>query len=265
MLVQYRGMKSRLSTAIIFLAVMLAACDNGPMPSSYRPVLPALPLAWKEIPGAPHWRLEWIDEGGSWRKADISPDAGTPGLSLPLEWTTPVLAWPYWPALGLFPEVMRPAGGLFPWDSSGDRLELSWKGGVDAVFWKELAAAERETDAAGKRIPWFFDWPRFRELMESENIPGSIREDPWLADWEELGSKTVQSGFDRRRIKPMKTRVIEIPGLEGRWAGSSPFAAPVEAPPGGPLRLEVTDAASAWVSAAGVLKCSSLGFVFIAR
>ena len=63
----------------------------------------------------------------------------------------------------------------------------------------------------------------------------------------------------------MKINEMEIPDLEGRWAGSSPFAAMLEAPAGGPLNLEVTDAVGTWVSAMGILKCSSLGFVFIPR
>ena len=136
---------------------------------------------------------------------------------------------------------------------------------MEAIFWKELAEAERLTGAAEGRFPWLFDWPRFRELLESDDVPDSVRQDPWLVDWKELGGKTIQSGFDRRRIKVMKLTEMEIPELEGRWICSSPFAIPLLAPPGGPLNLEVTDAVGTWVSEMGVLKCSSLGFVFVPR
>jgi hypothetical protein len=262
--VQYSSMKQCFA-GIIILMILLAGCDDSPIPSSIEPVLPALPAGWKEILGEPHWRFEWLSDNGIWQKVDISPGTKTPGLSPPNEWTTPVLAWPYWPAWGLIPGMMKPAGALFPWDASGGSLRLGWKGGVDAVFWKELAAAERLTDAAEKRIPWFFDWPRFRELLENGNIPDSVRGDLWLADWKEVARKTVLSGLDRRRITAMKFQQIEIPDLEGSWAGSSPFAAPMDAPPGGPLCLDVTDEASTWVSSAGVLKCSAKGWVLIEK
>ncbi|MDR0475627.1 MAG: hypothetical protein LBH43_18385 [Treponema sp.] len=36
------------------------------------------------------------------------------------------------------------------------------------------------------RIPWYFDWPRFRELMDSSDIPEEVRLDPWTADWKTI-------------------------------------------------------------------------------
>ena len=249
---------------IMVLAVLLACCDDGPIPSSCRPVMPELPRHWKEILGEPNWHLEWIGEDGSWEKWDASPGTEVPGLSLPVEWTTPVLAWPFWPALDLPPGVMCPAGALFPWDGR-DRLALSWRGGVDAFLWKELASAERATDAAGGRLPWYFDWPRFRELMESENVPAAVRGDPWLADWEAVAAKTVQSGFDRRRIVSHKFSLLAIPNLDGRWAASSPFAPPVEASGDGLLVLNVSANVDTWVSSDGILKCSTSGWVLRSR
>ena len=257
-------MKHDFFAFILFFAALLAGCDDGTIPSSCKPVLPELPSHWKEILGEPNWRLEWIGEDGSWQKWDTSQGADVPGLSLPVEWTTPVLAWPFWPALDLPPGVMRPAGALFPWDG-GDRLALSWRGGVDAFLWKELAAAERATYAAGGRLPWYFDWPRFRELMESESIPAAVREDPWLADWEAIAAKTVQSGFDRRRIVSRKFSNLVIPSLDGRWAASSPFAPPVEVSSAGSLVLNVSADVDTWVSSDGILKCSTSGWVLRSR
>ena len=259
--VQYTVMKYKYFPIIIILLVSLANCSENPIQAPRQPVLPPLPAGWGEILGEPHWQIEWVSDDGSWRKLTLSPGTKVPGFSLPEEWTTPVLAWPFWPAWDLFPGLMKPAGALFPWDAAGEKLNLSWSGGVEAFFWKELAAAERLTDAADKRIPWYFDWPRFRELLENGKIPDSVREDLWLADWKEIARKTVLSGFDSRRITAMKFKQFIIPDLDGRWAGSSPFAPPLDIPPGSPLCLDVTDAASTWVSAKGVLKCSAQGWV----
>jgi hypothetical protein len=123
-------------------------------------------------------------------------------------------------------------------------------GGVDAFFWKE-------------RLPWYFDWPRFRGLFEGEAINEIVRQDPWLADWRDISRRTVQSGFDRRRIVPRVLTKLSIPGLDGYWIGSSPFAEPLETEEGGPLLLMVTDVPDTWVSSGAVLKCSTSGWVII--
>jgi len=230
--------------------------------SSYKPVLPELPDDWSEVLGEAHWHLEWIGEEGTWHEWEGKPGAEAPSLYLIQSWTTPVLAWPFWPELGLDFGIMRPAGALFPWDTYGKELVLSWEGGVDAVFWKELAAVGRQETAQNERFPWLFDWPRFREIMAGEEIGGAVRQDPWLVDWKEVGRKTVESGFDRRRIKAMKFTSVEIPLPEGRWVGSSPFAPVLETSGEKPFPLEVTDAVGIWVSAEGILKVSTSGWIF---
>ena len=246
----------------LFAALSLTGCDNGPIRSSYVPVLPELPQHWKEILGEPNWRLEWVDETGTWKECDVQAGRVAPGLSLVQEWSTPVLAWPFWPGWNLTPGMMRPSGALFPWDVSGNKLKLGWVGGVQAVFWKELAAADRLSAASEGRLPWYFDWPRFRELLESENIPEPVRRDLWLPDWKGIALKTVQSGFDRRRIVSRGFTEISIPGLGGRWIGSSPFAPPLDAPLDGPLRLHAAVVPDTWVSSGGaLLKCSVSGWV----
>jgi len=239
-----------------------AACENGPIRSIHQPVLPELPSQWEEIPGEVYWRLEWVGEDGTWREKIIRSSREVPELQLIREWTTPVLAWPFWPEWDLLPGMMHPCGALFPWDASGAKLNLCWKGGVEAFFWKELAAADYSSDAARKRYPWYFDWPRFRELLyESGNVPEPVRQDPWLADWMSIAQKTVQSGFDRRRIVSRSFTELAIPGLAGRWIGSSPFAAPIDAAPGIPLLLQAADVPDVWVSSLGILKFSSSGWV----
>jgi len=252
---------SRLS--ILAILAFLAGCDINPILHSYRPILPDPPGHWETVLGKPHWRLEWVDEKGCWRDCSVTPGAEAPGISPGPEWTTAIFAWPFWPDRDLEAFMMKPAGALYPWDVSGDRILLSWEGGVEAFFWKEMAGTEHAASAAEGRLPWFFDWLRFRDLLyESENIAIAVRQDPWLADWKEIARKTVQSGFDRRRIAARKCTVFTVPGMAGFWINSSPFALPFEVPPGGSLTLNVWDNPDTWVSKAGVLKCSSAGWVW---
>ena len=256
-------MKSKF-LVFIFL-VLLAGCDSSSVRPSNRPILPVLPTSWGDLLGQPHWRYEWIDSGGVWQTWEGGPGTEPPEFSPPDEWTTPVLAWPFWPEWKLSPGMMRPAGALFPWDAAGGKIELSWIGGVEAFFWKELAAADRTTKAAEGRLPWYFDWMRFKELLESADISESVRGDPWLADWKEIGRKTVKSGFDRRRIVGRKFSEVVIPELGGRWVGNSPFEPALEAPEEGPLTLQAADTPGVWVSPKGILKCSTSGWVLIPR
>ena len=248
---------------ILLLLVLFNSCGESPVQTSCQPVLPEPGGSWKAILGEPHWLLEWVNENGTWNKSEIPPGRKTPELSFIGEWTTPVLAWPFWPESGLLPGMMRPGGALYPWDATGEKILLSWEGGVAALFWKELAAADRSSAAAEGRLPWYLDWPRFRELLKSETLQEAVRNDPWLADWKSIAQRTVQSGFDRRRIVPRPYFEFSIPGFEGLWIGSSPFSPPLEAPPGGPLNLKVTDQVDTWVSKEGLLKCSASGFVFV--
>ena len=254
-------MKYSYLSRIIVLVVLLAACSDGPRRSTYRPYLPVVPSYWHEILGEPHWRLQWIGEEGSWKEWEGSPGSDPPPIAPVIEWATPILAWPFWPEAGLTPGIMRPCGGFFPWDVSGDRLLLSWEGGVDAVFWKELALAERPGEASQGRVPWHFDWPRFRKLLESGDIPPEVRGDLWLVDWKDIAEKTAASGFDRRRIVSRRLTEVAVPGLDGSWIGTSPFTPPIDAPPGGPLALMAASVPDTWVSSTGVLRCSTLGWV----
>ncbi|GHU64270.1 hypothetical protein FACS189447_00710 [Spirochaetia bacterium] len=248
---------------ILILAV--TACSD-PLKAEYRAVLPQLPQAWAEIMGTPHWRLQWINKNGVWESRDISPESGDCPVSLPEEWAAPILAWPYSPGKGLAPGCMRPAGAIYPWDASGAGITLSWQGGVDAWFWQELASGglpETSKTSGTPRLPWLFDWPRFRELLQSSNVSEAIRSDPWTADWTSIAKKTLASGFDRRRITPRSRTEISVPGLDVPWLGSSPFAAPLTAAPGEDLRLRVCNEVETWVSTKGVIKGSKDAWIFI--
>ena len=250
-------MKGLLSISL----VILLSCGQGPIQAAYSPELPALPAVWENILGKAHWRLEWV-ENGSW--VSWEGKEGFPQLSPIQEWTSPILAWPFWPEKGLFPGLMFPAGALFPWDISGSDLVLSWEAGVDAFFWKQISVNEEEEGRSGTpRFPWYFDWPRFRELMKSEDIPPEIRQNPWLADWSSIAQRTVESGFDRRRIRAeaMTEIIIACPG--NLWASSSPFGEPVRVSPGEPLVLLVRDSPDTWISSSGLLRCNRETWIFI--
>ena len=255
-------MKTLFLCIIIANCLALAACSDNPISTSYKAVLPELPPHWEEIPAKPHWRLQWIGDTWHWQEKDISPGQEVPNLHLGQEWQTPVIAWPFWPELNLLPGIMKPCGALFPWDIRGEKIILDWEGGVIAIFWKEMAAAERLTKTSAGRPPWFFDWLRFRELLSSDNIPAAVREDLWLPDWKSIAEKTINSGFDRRRIVSRSFSELSIPGLGGQWIGSSPFAAAFDAGDSGPLVLKVTGVPDTWVSTEGILKCASNGWVF---
>ena len=257
-------MKYKPFLSVIVLLFLLAACEERPIRDSFRPVLPELPAHWQEMLGEAHWRLEWVNGDGSWSTHEVKPGMDAPDLNLVNEWISAVVAWPFWPERNLFPGLMRPCGAIFPWDVSGSEIRLSWKGGIDAILWKELGQAASLLDNE-RRSPWNYDWPRFRETLIQGNINEEVKQDPWLANWSDIAQRTVQSGFDSRRLLPRKHSLLIISDLGGRWIGSSPFATPVDAPEEGPLELKVYDSTETWVSTDGILKCSTEGWLFLAR
>jgi hypothetical protein len=242
---------------------LLTACDAGLCGSAYVLELPSLPPAWLEILGTPHWRFEWINPDGLREGYNAGPGE-SPEISLLAEWTVPVLASPYWPERGIVPGVMRPAGALFPYDAHEQRLSLSWQGGLEAWIYFEMASG----NAAGKapvlktpRQPHYFNWPLFREFLSGSGIAEELRRDPWLADWESIVSRILQSGFDKRRILPRLRENLRIPlpadgPLNTPWIGTSPFAEPLFQEPGGELPLLVSEAVDTYFSAAGFLRCT---------
>jgi hypothetical protein len=165
---------------------------------------------------------------------------------------------------------MRPAGAIFPFDAEGASIRLSWPGGVDAWVYREMARAFAErasypddTAVNPVRRPEFFDWPRFRELLAGQDINSEIRQDPWLADWQSICRKTAASGFDRRRIVPMKTEELVVPVSSGPWIGTSPFMAPVNAENGTDLRLKAGDTVDTYFSQTGMLRVTKGLWMFI--
>jgi hypothetical protein len=258
--------------AALAVVLVLAGCGggggNGALPgsisrSAYTLRLPDIPPAWEALLGVPDWRIEWVSPAGSKATRVIRGNAA-PEISLPETGTSPVSAWPCWPDRDIPPGVFRPAGALFPFDVSGADLRASWRGGVDAVlFWELAAATPPDSAPTVPRLPVNFNWPRFRELFaENGGINEAVRQDPWLADWTSIAQKTVQSGFDKRRLVPRSRGELAVPVGNGPWTGTSPFADALyfEAPPVFP----VSDEAETWISAEGLLRCNQEAWLFLA-
>jgi hypothetical protein len=235
--------------------------------------MPGLPPAWEALLGSPSWRVEWLNGEGRRETATVRGNGGVE-VSLPPTWVNPVSAAPFWPDRGIGPGIFRPAGAIFPFDVSGKSLILSWQGGVDANLYWEFAAIANEAGrepspeeaepverAAVSRLPWNFNWPRFRLLFDDPTLNEEVRADPWLADWNSIAAKIVQSGFDKRRLVPETRTALEIPVSPGPWIGTSPFAAPLlfDAVPVFPVR----PTADTWVSAEGILRCNTETWILL--
>ncbi|MCL2411196.1 MAG: hypothetical protein FWC97_06080, partial [Treponema sp.] len=148
-----------------------------------------------------------------------------------------------------------------------NRLDLSWEAGVDAVFYWELVSAYNKNDL---RIPTNFDWLRFRELFQAGTLNEEVLQDPWLVDWKSVAVRTVESGFDRRRIVPQETESVYIaiaehlPGKwQGLWYGASPFAKPLEFEEWELPVFSVRNGINIWISSEGILRISGNNWVFL--
>ena len=244
----------------IFIMSLQLVCCGDSFPSRYIPALPDVPAALVSLLGEPHWRLEWLDSDGREQIADILPGSSAV-IELPATWTNPVTAWPYWPGSNLIPGHFKPAGALFPFDASGEHIRLSWEGGRDAVFYRELALAGQAGQNSAK-MPAYFDWPRFRSLFRLETLNQAVRKDPWLVDWRYVAEKTVSSSFDQRRLVPEAVPSVSFPVPAGLWYGASPFAEPLSFEEGGTPAFPVRSGVNVWVSAQGILRFTDKTYVF---
>jgi hypothetical protein len=208
--------------------------------------------------------MEWINPDGQIKTLEAEGPAA-PGLDIMAEWTTPVIAYPFWPKQGIMPGIVRPAGALFPFDAEGNRISLSWRGGVDAWVYLRLRDAGGG-DAPEVRQPHYFDWPRFRLLMESADIDEKVRLDPWLVDWQDLANRTIQSGFDRRRIKPAPREEIPVTiPQSGLYLGTSPFQEPRFLEKDETATFPVTGNVDTYITAQGMLRCTKGAWLWIPR
>jgi hypothetical protein len=233
---------------IFMCSALLAACSGPLIPASYSLVPPELPAAWREVLGEPRWRFSWVAPDGCIAAGEA--DGGIEAAVMQ-DWASAVIAWPYWP--GLEAGVMKPAGAIFPLDAADGVITLSYQGGVEAFFYFALAGAGNEN-----RLPAGFDWKRFRELFTTGNLPEEVIADPWLADWKQIGRKTAESGFDKRRIKTQDRGSIKIePRGNGPWISPSPFAAPASWQEGKSVLLTQREEVDTWVSKNYILHCGN--------
>jgi hypothetical protein len=230
----------------------LFVCCGELTPSSYTIIPPPLPEEWVSLLGEPHWRLEWLDKNGTRRTADILPGKSAE-IEIPVTWANPVAAWPYWPGHNLPSGIFKPAGAIFPFDVDGNKLCLSWKAGVDTVFYWELALASRQNTA---KFPSNFDWPRFRELFNDETLNEAVRNDPWLVDWRSVAEKTISSSFDKRRLIPEAVESVSISAGSGPWYGTSPFREPLYFDENEKPVFPVHSGLNVWISHEGILRVS---------
>jgi hypothetical protein len=243
-------------TVVFVLSLQFLSCTDR-FSSTYTVELPQIPQTWANLLGEPLWRLEWLDSDGQRQTADISGNSLK--IKLPVIWTNPVTAWPYWPEKNIIPGFMKPAGALFPFDVSGGLLPITWEAGVDAVFYWELAFAN---DDNLSKIPTNFDWPRFRELFEMEVLNEAVLKDPWLVDWRGVAERTIGSNFDRRRLVPQAVVSVNIPVSSGTWYGTSPFAEPLHFEEGELPVFPVRPGINVWISGEGILRCNGNTWVF---
>jgi hypothetical protein len=215
----------------LFLAVigLSVSCGPSPLQEQFWVVLPAAPLLWTELLGEPCWHLEWYDPAGKLQSAEFAGRRASGAIAggaareiaVLAQWPSAVLAWPYWPEKALAPHMFYPAGAIYPFDVRGESIVLSWPGGVDAYFYRELDKVRSLNKS--NRTPEFFDWKRFHALLWEE-APEDLRADPWLANWKDIAEKTVNSGFRKSLLKAEKRIVVgtTLPH-DGPWIWSSPF------------------------------------------
>lgn len=197
--------------------------------------MPPLPDQWSGALGPCSWSLRWFGPDGGARRLDgVGSEAL---LDLRADAVVPILAYPYWPEHGVPVGIAKPAGAVYPFGGGYPEFDLDWLGGVCAVFFRELLyAGGSETTVPGR-----FDWPRFRSLLDGEELSAEVRADPWRVDWRGVAQKTRASGFDRRRIVACRADALTVPSpAPGPWARASPFAVPIPGDPGGTVTLPVS-------------------------
>jgi len=247
-----------LKLTTVFVLAFQVVCCGDLCPSGYVMKLPKPPESWVSLLGEPCWRVEWIDSNGENRTAELQSGKNME-IEIQTTWTNPVIAWPYWPEHNLTPGVFMPAGALFPFDTEKDAISLSWEAGHDVIFYRELAIAN---DQKPSKIPANFDWPRFRELFQSNALSEAVRKDPWLVNWRSVAEKTISGNFDRRRLVPEKTESKIIPVSSGPWYGTSPFAEPLSFANNAVVTFQLRPGINLWFSSDGILRANGNIWMF---
>ena len=238
----------RLAAALV--SGVLLSCAAPASAPVLRLRFPPLPTAWAAALGEASWSVRWTGSDGVQYRRD---DAET-GMEIELDSSaSAILAYPYWPGLGLEVALARPAGAIYPFDEDGGSLVLDWEGGPPAVFFRELAVAA----GPPRTLPERFDWPRFRALLSGPLVASEVAADPWLVDWRLVAEKTRRSGFDRRRLVPRPTEPLAftVPAA-GPWAASSPFVRAPSWQEGSSATVGASEEADTFFCAEGILRYS---------
>ena len=253
---------------VLMTSFFLFCCKETIFHEKYSLIMPKIPDSWDSLLGEPHWNIEWINSDGIKQRKSIEPGKNA-AINLSQSWVSAIIAWPFWPDKETQPGYFMPAGALFPHDVSdvyGKTIIVRWVAGPDAVFFRELADAYGNSPGLSSsvtRLPSNFNWPRFRELFNSDAINEKVLADPWLVNWRSVAERTILTGFDRRRLVPETHINMPINVPAGIWYGNSPFAAPYIFVPGTTPVFPVTSSTGTWVSREGVLRCNQQAWVFI--
>ncbi len=232
-------------------AVLLTLSCEWPLGARERSVFfPSSPAAWTRLYGRPVWSVRWRDTEGKEERLDGVTESIP--LTIHVDFCSRILAYPYWPLAGIPPGLARPAGALMLWADRARGIELSWEGGVEAIFYDELRLA------GGEAAAQCFNWPRFRASLASSEIEDELNGDPWTVDWRTVALKSVTSGFDLRRLRPRKTSPIScLIALEGPWAYDSPFKNAPIVLPGANIDLYASEAPATLFGPRAFLRYSS--------
>lgn len=237
--------------------LFFVSCAGPLLPGSVTLRAPPLPVAWEELLGPASWRFEWTDPSGTAVRASCDVPVCS-DVKIPGTFAHPIIAYPYWPEKNIYPGDVKPAGAIFPFDLLNDEVLLTFSGGVDAFFYRELAAASNK-----KRLPYNFDWPRFRQIRTGDAVDEEIARDPWNADWKAIAEKTVSSGFSSRRIKVRETQNLSITvPADGPWISDSPFWEPSDWKTGEKIAVRVSDSVDSYFCGTGILHVSGRVFTW---
>jgi hypothetical protein len=258
-----RPFRVRITLILAIAALNLSACSDPVLPEAYRVNFPALPSHWADVLGPAEWQLSWLNPEGRVETRNL-PANGAAEITLSSRSPAMILAWPLWPERDLPAGIMRPAGAIYPYDAGEGAVNLKWEAGPEAWLFLLMAAqTSSPASAEDKAIPaknraWNFNWPRFRELLASEDIPVEVREDPWLADWRTVAKKTLESGFDRRRIKaPAASPLSLTVPADGPWFGASPFSPVYQWQAGETPQFAAGSEAQTLVCPSGQIRCAA--------
>ncbi|MDR1867821.1 MAG: hypothetical protein LBQ77_06125 [Treponema sp.] len=243
---------------IFFIGFSIVSCRDSAQ-QDYEILLPPVPQVWRELLGEPEWYIEWINPEGSLESTTVR------SIRVGSEWTTPIFAYPYWSAHGIEPKIFKPAGGLFPFDYTDKSIRLSWRGGVDAVFYQEILryAGSEKNKTKVPRISPYFNWIKFREILNEETIKKTVGNDLWNVDWSAVARRTVESGFDKRSIVARETHNLHIPiEYTGTWISTSAFAEPIYQE-GEYLIVNIPASPTIFVSENAILRCSLAAWILM--